>query len=522
MFKKYYESKAQFYINEIEKFNKERLEKLDNFIDAVKKYKDFKELYFKAAKYIKKIPNGSVCSEKAVNYQIEKNLTELYNDSVIHALEKDTEMNALSELRKLQSNLNASIGYGFDNYIKEYLEKLNPVINNYSVAFKDYNSKNKPNKDFKSTEILEYEDIYRLPNVKLESSTFGNQKISTINKLINLRSLSPTVNIYFQKDSKEIIVENIFDLPNLLIGGTVMSGKSAFVHSIIDIAILQNMPNDLKLLIYDSKQIEYNEYRNLPHLLCPIANTEKDIEVCLRIIRTEIERRYLYFDANNTKCIQEYNGKKYRSKEFPLILIVLDDFTTIGKNKDIRESIDYITLHGWEVGVSLIVVANHPTSEVLSTLSKANFPSRLCFNVVSSRDSMTILDSSGAENIKEQGMCMYRSSNYPEATYYKTLYISESDRNKILEEWYKRYNSLERSHVSKETKTVTSESSDPLYDEIVEFVIKTGKVSTSLLQRKYKLGYNRAARIIDILEEKGIVGPQIGSKPREVLVKLEK
>ena len=221
------------------------------------------------------------------------------------------------------------------------------------------------------------------------------------------------------------------------------------------------------------------------------------------------------------KNISSYN-KLNEENKIPYHLIFIDDYTSFANSNinGFNIYIEELTKNGWNVGIHLIIVANHPTSDILPSISKVNFPTRISFKVPSIKDSRMILESSGAEKISGIGNALINSNLISELEQIHTNIVEDSDiraiikdlsnKNKTQYTFYKRQNLIENGN---------NDYYDPLYDEIVEFVISTGKTSASLLQTRFRLGYNRAAHLIDLLEERGVIGPQNGFKPREVLVR---
>lgn len=332
--------------------------------------------------------------------------------------------------------------------------------------------------------------------------------------------------------------------PHMLIAGATGSGKSVCINNIITTILLRAKPDEVKLVLVDPKKVELNVYDNIPHLLIPVVTDPKKASVALQKIVIEMDRRYDIFNESLTKNLETYNeyvekyNKKHHDtpkKKLPYILVIIDELADLMlvAAKDVEESIMRITQLARAAGIHLIVATQRPSTDVITGLIKSNIPTRLSFAVSSSIDSRTILDATGAEKLLGKGDMLFWPMGAIAPTRIQGSMLKDEEIKRVVEA-VKKQNSAptydenmidltKASPVNASSASYEGESNedDPLYNEIVEFVIKTGKVSASLLQRKYRLGYNRAARIIDILEEKGIIGPQNGSKPREVLVKLE-
>lgn len=326
--------------------------------------------------------------------------------------------------------------------------------------------------------------------------------------------------------AENILIEKIKNLPNLLVGGTIMSGKTTYINSIIMSILLTKKPDELKMIIYDSKGIDYLDYKDIPHLMSPIIGDRLKFKKAITNIGQEVQERYEILKREKIKSVIEYNkGLTDKTKSIPDILIIIDDYISLSNDDEINSCIGFISKNGWKVNVYMIVVANHPSSRIIPTVSKANFPSRICFKVISKKDSVMILDEPGAERLKEFGDALYKSNYSNEIIKIKIPIFSDDEIRKTVEHCTSQQKANYENTIVKNKNEISCTSSleleEPLYNEIVEFVVTQGKASASLLQRRFHLGYNRAARCIDLLEEKGIIGPNNGDKPREVLVRLE-
>lgn len=327
------------------------------------------------------------------------------------------------------------------------------------------------------------------------------------------------------KYKDQIIVEHLNRMPNLLISGTVMSGKSTYINFCLATMLLTKSATDLKLIIYDSKGIEYSQYSGVPHLLFPIISNEKLLYNALLRTKMEIERRYAILQNRLVKTVDQYNEKPDATiGKLPNIVVIIDNYSDLNSTNEINEYIDYISKNGWNVNIHLIVVSNYPSPQIISTVSAANFPTRICFRVTTKKESMLILNASGAEKIKGIGNALYSSRFSNNLQNIEIPLIDENDIKRIIYFFIERYkmNFLWLDFIKNpfvEEKEIETE--DMEYKKVLEFVIRTQKASASLLQRKFQIGYNKAARMIDRLEEDGIIGPASGnSKPREVLVQF--
>lgn len=327
------------------------------------------------------------------------------------------------------------------------------------------------------------------------------------------------------KCKDQVIVEPLNRMPNLLISGTVMSGKSTYINFCLATMLLTKSATDLKLIIYDSKGIEYSQYSGAPHLLFPIISNEKLLYNALLRTKMEIERRYAILQNRLVKTVDQYNEKPDATiGKLPNIVVIIDNYSDLNSTNEINEYIDYISKNGWNVNIHLIVVSNYPSPQIISTVSAANFPTRICFRVTTKKESILILNASGAEKIKGIGNALYSSRFSNSLQNIEIPLIAENDIKRIIYFFIERYkmNFLWLDFIKNpfiEEKEIETE--DMEYKKVLEFVIRTQIASASLLQRKFQLGYNKAARMIDRLEEDGIIGPASGtSKPREVLVQF--
>ena len=330
--------------------------------------------------------------------------------------------------------------------------------------------------------------------------------------------------------------------PHLLVAGATGSGKSVCINSIITSILMRAKPNEVKIVLVDPKKVELSMYNGVPHLLIPVVTDPKKANIALKRMVVEMERRYDLFESTGTKNIAGYNAYVDKKNEgvsedakvekLPYIVMIIDELADLMlvAAKEVEDSIMRITQMARAAGIHLIVATQRPSTDVITGVVKANIPSRISFAVSSSIDSRTILDMTGAEKLLGKGDMLFKPQGENTPIRIQGTFISDEDIKKVVDYTIKqqkvRYN--ETFLMSEEDKGATTmvnnndDYDEPLYNEIVEFVVREQKASASLLQRRFRLGYNRAARCIDLLEERGIVGPNNGSKPREVLVKLNK
>ena len=337
------------------------------------------------------------------------------------------------------------------------------------------------------------------------------------------------------------IYAEINKTPHLLVAGATGSGKSVCINSFIISILMRTKPDEVKLVLVDPKKVELSMYNGVPHLLAPVVTDPKRANVALKKIVSEMERRYDLFEKSGTKNIAGYNAyiDKYnetaseveKQPKLPYIVVIIDELADLMlvAAKEVEDSIMRITQMARAAGIHLIVATQRPSTDVITGVVKANIPSRISFAVSSQIDSRTILDAGGAEKLLGKGDMLFSPMGSSTPMRVQGTFISEEEIKRVVDYVIKqqiaRYDeTLLMDDEEMHATTMVEEhdaNEEPLYNEIVKFVVEQGKASASLLQRRFRLGYNRAARVIDLLEERGIIGPNNGSKPREVLVKVE-
>lgn len=339
------------------------------------------------------------------------------------------------------------------------------------------------------------------------------------------------------------ILADLSKMPHLLVAGSTGSGKSVCINTIICSILMRYKPDEVKLVLVDPKKVELTNYNGIPHLLCPVVSDPKKASVVLQKVVAEMEKRYDIFAEKEVKNIAGYNDLIEKEKKknpdinttrMPYIVVIIDELADLMlvASKEVQDSIMRITQMARAAGIHLIVATQRPSTDIITGVIKNNIPSRIAFSVSSAIDSRTILDASGAESLLGKGDMLYLPMGESHTTRIQGCFISDNEISKLIEyckaQTQVKYNEEFTNQESPHTSSSGSSNSDadggddPMYNEVVEFAIETGKISASLIQRRFRFGYNRAARMIDLLESRGIVGPQNGSKPREVLVKLEK
>ena len=323
-------------------------------------------------------------------------------------------------------------------------------------------------------------------------------------------------------------------MPHLLIAGATGSGKSVCINSLITTILLRTSPNDVKLLLIDPKKVEFTHYVDIPHLIGEVISDSAKASKALGKIVEIMENRYECFSKHGVRNIDSYNElveqkRDPEVKKMPWIVVIIDELADLMAvaGKDVEQSIQRITQLARAAGIHLIVATQRPSTDVITGIIKANIPSRIAFAVSSGIDSRTILDQMGAERLLGNGDMLYFPIGDSSPTRLQGVYVSDEEISRIanfakaqMKPIYDDAFVLSDDHDDSDGNS-NGASDDPLYEEARTFVIIAQKASTSLLQRKFGIGYNRAARIIDILEMEGVIGPQQGSKPRAVLIHRE-
>jgi S-DNA-T family DNA segregation ATPase FtsK/SpoIIIE len=353
--------------------------------------------------------------------------------------------------------------------------------------------------------------------------------------------------------SGEPFVIDLARLPHLLIAGSTGSGKSVSINSMICSILFKATPEEVRFLMIDPKMLELSDYDGIPHLLLPVVTNPKKAASALKWLVDEMERRYTVLAEKAVRNIEHYHqklekeekerGRVYKRKgdslegeeepspeemeRLPYIVVVIDELADLMmiSSREVEESITRLAQMARAVGIHLILATQRPSVDVLTGIIKANFPARISFQVTSKVDSRTILDTIGAEHLLGSGDMLFLPPGSSKLVRIHGAYVSSAEIKRIVEFLKKQGSPSYESSILLEEKREKGgqgeeeEEYDEKYDEAVAFVAETGQASISLIQRRFRIGYNRAARIIEKMEEEGIVGPSDGIKPREVLIK---
>ncbi len=344
--------------------------------------------------------------------------------------------------------------------------------------------------------------------------------------------------------SGETITCNVAKMPHLLIAGTTGSGKSVCVNSIIMSILMKSTPEEVRLIMVDPKKVEFMMYNGIPHLLIPVVTDAKKAAGALAWAVNEMLNRYKLFSENNVRDFGGFNelAKDPNSglKKMSHIVIFIDELADLmmASPKDVEDSIVRLAQMARAAGMHLVIATQRPTVNVVTGLIKANIPSRIALMVASQMDSRVILDGGGAEKLLGNGDMLYMPVGMPKPVRIQGCYVSDKEVERVVDfikqTFAAEYDESIMEEIERQTEMVSSgdgkgpaggsdvggdiDTSDEKLEEAIEYVVEAGQASTSALQRRFKLGYGRAARLIDIMEEMGVVGPFEGSKPRQVLM----
>lgn len=355
----------------------------------------------------------------------------------------------------------------------------------------------------------------------------GLREILESSEFVNSKSDVP---LTLGKDVEgNIIVESISDMPHLLIAGATGSGKSVCINTIITNILYKSSPNDVRLMLIDPKVVELSVYNGIPHLLIPVVTNPKKAGYALNWAVDEMERRYKLFAEAQVRDIKGYNKKKIKegkiSEKIPKIVIIVDELADLMmvSSNEIEDYIARLAQMARACGMHLILATQRPSVDVITGTIKANIPSRIAFAVSSAVDSRTILDMSGAEKLLGRGDMLFYPSSYSKPKRIQGAFISDEEVERLVD--FVKLNN-EDSEINKQSLIASQINNkekddnldlDPLFADAINYVLGDEQASISYLQRKLKVGYSRAARIVDQMEELGIIGPHEGSKPRKLL-----
>nr|WP_142352264.1 DNA translocase FtsK [Bacillus pumilus] len=333
--------------------------------------------------------------------------------------------------------------------------------------------------------------------------------------------------------SGEAVLAELNKMPHLLVAGSTGSGKSVCINGIITSILMRAKPHEVKMMMIDPKMVELNVYNGIPHLLAPVVTDPKKASQALKKVVSEMERRYELFSHTGTRNIEGYNdyikrmnqSEEAKQPELPYIVVIVDELADLMMvaSSDVEDSITRLSQMARAAGIHLIIATQRPSVDVITGVIKANIPSRIAFSVSSQTDSRTILDMGGAEKLLGRGDMLFLPVGANKPVRVQGAFLSDEEVEHVVDHVITQQKAQYQEEMipSEETHDQLAAVEDDLYDEAVELIIGMQTASVSMLQRRFRIGYTRAARLIDAMEERGVVGPYEGSKPREVLLSKE-
>jgi DNA segregation ATPase FtsK/SpoIIIE, S-DNA-T family len=323
------------------------------------------------------------------------------------------------------------------------------------------------------------------------------------------------------------MVADLAEMPHLLIAGTTGSGKTVCVNSIIMSMLFNASPREVRFVMVDPKMVEMSQYNDIPHLLCPTVTDSKKAVNALNWVVAEMDARYKKLSGAGVRNIKGYNAKVDEADWMPYIVVIIDELADLMQvsGKAVEGSICRLAQLSRAVGIHLILATQRPSVNVITGVIKANFPARISFKVASKIDSRTVLDMNGAESLLGKGDMLFMQPGDAKPTRGQGNFVRDEEIHRVIEfikgQQDPVYDDSIIQHQVGSGSGGGQENDDPLFDEAVKLVIETSQASVSVLQRRMRLGYTRAARLIDMMEQHGIVGPYVGSKARDILVDRE-
>lgn len=464
-------------------------------------------------------------------------------------------------LQLLKDNPNSGIKSSSEA-LQKNAEKLEQTLNSFGVQAKVVNVSYgptvtryelQPEQGVKVSKIVNLSDDISLnlaaSGIRIEAPIPGkalvgievpNREVSSvyIKEVIDnekFRRFPSKIAFALGKDiSGETIVADIARMPHMLISGSTGSGKSVCINTLITSILYKASPNEVKLLMIDPKVVELKVYNGIPHLLIPVVTDPKKAAGALYWAVQEMSERYQLFANSNVRDLSGYN--KYAEMEglnkLPQIVIVVDELADLMQvaAKDVEDAICRLAQMARAAGIHLILATQRPSVDVITGIIKANIPSRIAFAVSSGVDSRTIIDMNGAEKLVGKGDMLYYPVGLPKPIRVQGAFISDKEVEKVVEflkaSQKPNYDKNILDQISNEDKNdpqnnIDTQDNDSLFDEALELVIEKEKASASMIQRRFRVGYNRAARIVDQLYEAGYIGPEEGSKPRKVTISMD-
>lgn len=491
-------------------------------------YEDVREQPIKTSKTFDSEKTQTISIKEEANYDNYK----IPSVNLLNKIDKKADDNSKKKVLKNASLLEKTLAdFGVEAKVNQVT--VGPTITRYEIQ---------PSPGVKVSKIVNLTDDIALSlaarSIRMEApipgkSAIGIEVPNETPLMVGLREVfeseefkkfdSPLAMALGKDISGKPVIGDIGKMPHLLIAGSTGSGKSVCVNTLISSILYKARPDEVKLLLIDPKVVELANYNGIPHLLIPVVTDPKKAANALNWAVVEMNKRYKMFAENGVKDITSYNEKC--EEKLPKIVKIIDELADLmmASANDVEDYICRLAQMARAAGMHLIVATQRPSVDVITGVIKANIPSRIAFAVSSQTDSRTILDMGGAEKLLGKGDMLFYPLGASKPVRLQGAFISENESQNVID--------FVKSQVKEEVKyeenimdTISkvnmekSSDEDELLSEAIEFVVESGQGSASMLQRKFKIGFNRAARLIDSMEERGIVGPNEGSKPRKVLM----
>lgn len=478
--------------------------------------------------------NDSIESTRPLDIKVESNYVNYKKPTtdLLNKIDKKSDDNGKKRVLKNASLLEKTLSdFGVEAKVNQVT--VGPTITRYEIQ---------PSPGVKVSKIVNLTDDIALSlaakSIRIEApipgkSAIGIEVPNEESQMVSVREVleseefktfdSPLAMALGKDISGKPIIGDIGKMPHLLIAGSTGSGKSVCVNTLINSILYKAKPDEVKFLLIDPKVVELASYNGIPHLLIPVVTDPKKAANALNWAVVEMNKRYKLFAQNGVKDITSYNEKV--EEKLPKIVIIIDELADLMmvSASDVEDYICRLAQMARAAGMHLIVATQRPSVDVITGVIKANIPSRIAFAVSSQTDSRTILDMGGAEKLLGKGDMLFYPLGAAKPVRLQGAFISEGESERVIDfvksqvKEEVKYEDTIMDTISKATVEKSSDV-DELLNDAIEFVVESGQASASMLQRKFKIGFNRAARLIDEMEERGIVGQSEGSKPRKVLV----
>lgn len=477
-----------------------------------------------------------------INMENEEVENEDYQLPSINLLDSPAHSDQSGELNAIQANAKkleqTFLSFGVKAKVTQV--HLGPAVTKYEVL---------PDVGVKVSRIVSLHDDLALAlaarDIRIEAPIPGKSAIGieVPNKEVAIVSLREVLEaeendkpnqkllIGFGRDvTGQAVLAQLNKMPHLLVAGSTGSGKSVCINGIITSIMMRAKPHEVKMMMIDPKMVELNMYNGIPHLLAPVVTDPRKASQALKKIVSEMERRYELFSHTGTRNMEGYNEHIDRWNEeneekhpkLPFIVVIVDELADLMMvaSADVEDSITRLAQMARAAGIHLIIATQRPSVDVITGIIKANIPSRIAFAVSSAIDSRTILDMGGAEKLLGRGDMLFLPAGSSKPVRVQGAFLSDSEVERIVDFVIEQQKANYQDEMIPDEVEETKEQvdRDELYDEVVQLVTEMQTASVSLLQRRFRIGYSRAARIIDQLELSGVVGPYEGSKPRQVLL----